>query len=449
METGTGRQPDAASGAGDALLGRVLAGLLEASHQAAPWEVSALVGDAGRALGLGEARVFLADVQQVLLVPMPGPEQPVAGESPGQPPPTSPGPPPEAGRPAAGSAGGDTGDPETGLDVDTTLAGRAYRTETLLRAAGTPPVCWVPLIDGIERIGVLRVHPTGNDSALVEGRARALASLVTLILVSKSTFSDAIVRTTRTRPMSLQAELLWAFVPPRTIGTRSVTSSAVLEPAYEVAGDAFDHSLAGDVLHVILVDAMGHDLASGGASAVALAACRSTRRTGGSLADIATAIDEALNEWIPDRLLTTVLTDLDTGTGRLSWVNCGHPPPLLIRSGAVVPGALERRPHPPLGIGRHLGRHPGRHLGPPEVHRVRLEPGDRVLLHTDGVTEARSVTGDLFGEHRLLDHIVRLANTDQSAPEALRRLMHALLVHQDHRLRDDATAVLIDWHPPQ
>lgn len=50
----------------------------------------------------------------------------------------------------------------------------------------------------------------------------------------------------RTRSMGLQTELLWAFMPPRTIGTAAVISSAVLEPAYDVGGDAYDHSPAGD-----------------------------------------------------------------------------------------------------------------------------------------------------------------------------------------------------------
>ncbi|WP_405009540.1 PP2C family protein-serine/threonine phosphatase [Kitasatospora sp. NBC_01539] len=395
-------------GRGDGLLGAVLATALEASHQAAPQDLPGLVAAWGRALGLTGAEVFLADLQQRLLVPLPAPELRVPAEA---------------------------------MDVDGTLAGRAYRTEHTRIAPGPPPAAWIPLIDGIERIGVLRVGftgPAGAPAGVLMERARALASLVTLILVSKGTFGDVIVRTVRTRPMTLQAELLWAFVPPRTIGTRHVTSSAVLEPAYDVAGDAFDHSLAGDTLHLAVVDAMGHDLASGGASAAALAACRSTRRADGSLADIAEAIDTTLARWIPDRLLTAVLADLDTATGRLTWVNCGHPPPLLIREGRVVPAALERAAHLPLGIGEHR-RAP--------VHRARLQPGDRVLIHTDGVTEARSAGGDLFGEQRLVDSIVRTTAAGDPAPEALRRLVHALLTHRDHRLRDDATVLLVEWHP--
>jgi serine phosphatase RsbU (regulator of sigma subunit) len=104
-----------------------------------------------------------------------------------------------------------------------------------------------------------------------------------------------------------------------------------------------------------------------------------------------------------------------------------------------VPGALEREAHLPLGLATDQQ--------PVPVHQARLQPGDRVLVHTDGVTEARSTGGDLFGEQRLIDSVVRAAATGESAPEVLRRLMRALLAHRDHALRDDATVMLIEWHP--
>ncbi|MFH8387776.1 PP2C family protein-serine/threonine phosphatase [Kitasatospora sp. NPDC018058] len=261
-----------------------------------------------------------------------------------------------------------------------------------------------------------------------------------MILATKQIYSDVLAQTMRTQAMTLQAELLWAFVPPRTIGTSSVTSTAVLEPAYEIGGDAFDHSVDGTRLHLTLLDAMGHDLASGGCSAVALAACRSTRRAGGGLADITERIDRALARWIPERLLTCVIADLDTATGRFDWINCGHPPPLLIRDRHVLPGALQRAAHLPLGV-------TGYAAPPPQVHTVHLQPGDRVLMFTDGVTEARSASGELFGENRLTDTVVRSMTDGLPAPEALRRLIQQILLHQDQRLRDDATILLAEWHP--
>lgn len=399
-------------------LGTVLADVVAAAHRLAPGEIPALVQDTAVRLGLSQASVYIADLQQRELVALPTPAQVQILVR---------------GLPAGLEA----------LPVDASLAGHAYRTETLQVAAGggdpSGALGWLPLVDGIGRLGVLRVAAPELDGPLLE-RCQTLAGLTAMILASKQYTSDVLAQTARSRPMSLQAELLWAFVPPRTIGTAAVTSSAVLEPAYEVGGDAFDHSLAGTRLHLALLDAMGHDLASGGCSAVALAACRSTRRAGGGLVDIAEQIDQTLARWIPERLLTCVLANLDTANGRLDWVNCGHPAPLLIRGRRIVTGALERTPHPPLGINS-----PG--LPAPQTHTARLQPGDRVLMFTDGVTEARSPTGDLFGEERLAETVVRAMADGLPAPEALRRLIQQITLHQDQRLRDDATIVLAEWHP--
>jgi serine phosphatase RsbU (regulator of sigma subunit) len=241
--------------------------------------------------------------------------------------------------------------------------------------------------------------------------------------------------------MSTAAELVWAFLPPRTVGTAEVTSSAVLEPAYEVGGDAFDHTLMGHHLHLAVVDAMGHDLASGLAAAVALAGCRAARRAGADLGEIVKTVDEALVEWVPDRHATAVFADLDVRSGQFTWANCGHPPPRLIRARRVVTGALEGEAELPVGLGAAYG---GR---PRSVHSTRLEPGDRVLIHTDGAIDCRAEGGDAFGEERLTEYVVHATAAGDPAPEVLRRLVCAVLAHRHGRLDDDATFLLAEWHP--
>jgi serine phosphatase RsbU (regulator of sigma subunit) len=77
----------------------------------------------------------------------------------------------------------------------------------------------------------------------------------------------------------------------------------------------------------------------------------------------------------------------------------------------------------------------------------RLEPGDRILLYTDGVTEARAADGTLFGTERLADFIIRHSSTGLPAPETMRRLNRAILEYQHGRLRDDATVILVEWQP--
>ncbi|MCZ4607790.1 SpoIIE family protein phosphatase [Streptomyces sp. Lzd4kr] len=95
-------------------------------------------------------------------------------------------------------------------------------------------------------------------------------------------------------------------------------------------------------------------------------------------------------------------------------------------------------PLPPLGLGLDTS-------GPPTEHHTRLQPGDRILLYSDGVIEARTTKGTLFGEQRLGDTVIRSMTSGDNAPETLRRLVQN--IHHDHQLRDDATLLLAHWHP--
>ena len=74
-----------------------------------------------------------------------------------------------------------------------------------------------------------------------------------------------------------------------------------------------------------------------------------------------------------------------------------------------------------------------------------MEPGDRLLLHTDGVTEARAAAGEMFGLSRLADLAERHIGSGLPAVETLRRLSHAVTEHQGGQHQDDATLILVEW----
>ncbi|WP_327351115.1 PP2C family protein-serine/threonine phosphatase [Streptomyces sp. NBC_01304] len=378
---------------------------LLASGQVAAQDLATIVALTADAFGLAQARVYLADIQQRQLMPL--------------------------------SA------PATALTIDDSPGGWAYRTQKLQVQEGAREItAWLPLIDGAERLGVLAVRTPALDPVFMQ-RSRALAALLAPLITSKRAYKDSVVQRTRTEPMGLPAEMLRALLPPRTIGTQKIVSTAVMEPAYEIGGDAYDHALTQSTLHAAVVDAMGHDLASGLTATVTLAACRNARRTGSELSELATAVDRALFTWLPDQFATAVLAQLDLATGSLRWINCGHPPPLLLRGQRLVPQAMEREPDVPMGLPALLTD------APRQVHQIALEPGDRVLLHTDGITEARLEDGEEFGAHRFAEAVIHAASTGEPAPETLRRLIHSILDASGNQLRDDATILLLEWNPPQ
>ena len=402
----------------DAITGTVLADLLSRSHLLPPDNVARAVSEAAKPLGVTSARIYLADVQQRRLV-----EMPLGTES---------------------------------LGIDSTIGGDAYRKVRTNQGRADDVSgghrLWIPLVDGTERLGVFEL--TVADASLgMLARYESLASLVSLLIASKSIYSDTYARIRRHRDMALQAELVWAFLAPRTFATERVLVSATLEPAYEVGGDAFDYSLLGDTLHLSVFDAVGHNLTAGLLASVAMASCRSTRRSEGSLTDIVQRADHAIGrQFGKGRFVTAMLCDLNVATGDFSWISCGHPPPLLIRGNRVVK-ELDIRPELPLGLsGLASLPRPPRYRPPPSdaggpVHTERLEPGDRLLLYTDGVIEGRAADGSRFGADRLAEFIIRHGPATMPAPEALRRLTRAVIDFQHGRLADDATIVLVEWIP--
>ncbi|GIJ49314.1 phosphatase [Virgisporangium aliadipatigenens] len=321
------------------------------------------------------------------------------------------------------------------LDVATTEAGRAFMHTEVVRVR--PGRLWMPLLDGAERLGVLRVDADRHavaDPRFAE-QLDLFAALVGHLLVGKLPYGDGLSSVRRTRPMSPAAELLWHLLPPLTYACERFAVAAVLEPCYEVGGDGFDYAVGGDGTFLTVLDTTGHGLPAGLGTAVALAAMRSARRDGRRLEELPATVDAALLEQFTDMRFTTgVLAELDLDTGLLRYINAGHPPPLVLRGASVV-GRLDGGRRLPLGLD-----------SPPAVPaEMMLEPGDRLLCFTDGVTEARDRTGAHFGEERLAELAERHAAEGLPAPETLRRLSHAVLDHLDGPPTDDATMLLVEW----
>lgn len=391
----------------DALASTLLSGLLYRLHLCTPSDLAAVAVEQARVLGVDELVLYLLDYEQTHLVPVPSPYT----------------------------------DERAALAIDGTIGGRAFATTSLLHVdSGEPvrPALWVPLVDGTDRLGVMELVFYRGYGELPEELVELCeryAHLVAQAVVTKEHYGDVFEYVRRRRPMSVAGELQWKLLPPLTFATERLVLTAFLEPAYEVGGDSFDYALNGEVLHLAIIDAMGHGLAAAGLAAFALSAYRQARRDRKELEECVRAVDAAVAEQFGgEQFATAVVAELDVETGTLQWVNAGHPPPLLLRDGRLVK-QLDAPPTTPLGLIGDL---------PLTVARESLEPSDRVLLFTDGLPEARLPDGEFLTVERLADFIQR-QGVGHPPPETLRRLRRTIMEHQGGRLQDDATALLVEW----
>lgn len=328
-----------------------------------------------------------------------------------------------------------SGDGLESVDIDGTLAGRVYRRAE--PAQGETGHWWFPLGDGSQRLGVLAFTCDAEpERTLTDGRR--LAALAGLLLISRSSYCDSIEKCRRRRDITIAAELRWALMPPRDMTSRQVTLAGVLEPAYEIAGDSFDYALDQGRLSVGVFDAMGHGLTASRLANLAITSYRHSRRTGLDLANTYRAMDRIIADAFGEaNFVTGHFAQLDTTNGALTVVNAGHPRPLLIREGTAH--TLTFRPATPVGTS----------LTDAEVGTLQLQPGDSILMHSDGVTEARAAGGDVFGTERLGDLAVRAVAAGETTAETVRRLIRSVIEHRGLDLEDDATLLMYTWHPAQ
>jgi hypothetical protein len=320
--------------------------------------------------------------------------------------------------------------------VDGSLAGRAYqRSEVVVSDVddGDGRTVWAPILDGVARMGVLCAR-LGNVDGVALGRARQLAGAVSSLLVAKSFYGDGLVRSSYARMPALAASMRMATLPPLAFEVGPISLGAVLEPAYEIAGDTFDYAIDRDVLHVAIFDAMGHGLRASRLATLAVSAYRWARREQRPLPEIYRAIDEVVAiEEGPDSFVTAQLATIHLGSGAIECVNAGHPSPLLLRDAKV--SELTFATCLPIGLGHGEG----------ELATASLQPDDTVIFMSDGTIEARSAAGEQFGIDRLGEHLLRAGATGLTPSETMRRAAHLLLEHHGGHLEDDATLVSVTW----
>ena len=323
--------------------------------------------------------------------------------------------------------------------VATTIAGRAFTDEEVVVAPREDGVrVWAPVLEGSDRTGVVAATLRSDDAETLQAIAD-LGLLAGYLIAAQARCTDLYNLYRRQRSMSLEASMQWDLLPPLVLRTSTVSVAGLVEPAYDVGGDCFDYADNGPMFDLAIMDAMGHGLHSAVLANLAMGSYRHGRREGHPLPQMHNTLGATLAaEYDDASFVTGILARIDVASGELTWTNAGHPRPLLVRGGKVVRELKAPATSAPWGIG------PGRAI----VGTERLEPGDSVLLYTDGVVEARTPTGEEFGFERLVDLTQNHASDLVRPQEIVRRLVGQVLEHQATELRDDATVVLVRWEGP-
>jgi serine phosphatase RsbU (regulator of sigma subunit) len=319
----------------------------------------------------------------------------------------------------------------TVMPFDGGIHEQALRTQAVqVRAGPRGWLVWAPVTERGEAIGLLELTLPGEPDARALAEIGQTAHLLSFVVIANRRHTDLFEWGQRTTPFNLSAEIQRRLLPGAfTCEAGAFTLSGWLEPAATVGGDTFDYSLDREVLHFSVTDAMGHGVASSLTATLGVGSLRNSRRRGHGLTEQAGAANAAVAEHAGDTstFMTAVLGRVDLPTGVCQLVNAGHVPPLLVRGGEAEALRLPR--NFPLGMLADSAYRAG---------EIALQPGDRLVVLTDGMLEREAATLDLNVELR------RLAELHPR--EAARALADAVLYVAGPTLADDATLMIVDWY---
>lgn len=227
---------------------------------------------------------------------------------------------------------------------------------------------------------------------------------------------------------------------PRRLGPLQISSAYLAaEKEARIGGDLYAVARTGDRTRVLIGDVRGKGLAAVGEAAALMGAFQEAAHHHTTLPALADALDRSLCRYltqfpgadseVQEHFITALVLEIPDHAPVARVTPCGHPPPLLISRGQVT--SVPSSPAPPLGLC-------GLEQGIRTSHTFAFEPGDTLLLYTDGLVEARDNGGVFYPLER------RLTRWPRCGPDALvEHVRQDLLAHAGGALLDDAAILAL------
>ncbi|MCX5381600.1 PP2C family protein-serine/threonine phosphatase [Streptomyces sp. NBC_00091] len=287
------------------------------------------------------------------------------------------------------------------------------------------------------------------------GGQQVYTNFLALFLVSVAGFMTSRAARTRRenelnqvrRIATAAQEVLLRPVPDRLGPVRAASMYLAAETGAQIGGDLYDAVQTRYGVRMIVGDVRGKGLPAVRAAAVVLGAFRESVHYEDDLVEVVNHCGEALrrdalvagagtaggDDALLEGFVTALVAQIPDGP-HVEVINRGHPPPLLLHDGTVRT-LMPTVPLPPLGLEEFISGPHGR------TDSYPFAPGDRLLLHTDGVIEARDRGKAFFDLPGAM-----MAMRDHSRGAFLEGLRQALLRHTQSRLADDVAIILVDRH---
>src|SRR5687767_14909383 len=301
---------------------------------------------------------------------------------------------------------------------------------------GVRAVLAVPLGVSEKVFGIIYADSPIAEGRFTEDHLKVLTTLasVAAIRVENARLVEARLERERLeRELALASEIQQRFQPTAPPHINGYELQGISFPCYEIGGDYYDFIEREDGRLVI---ALGDVSGKGTAAALLMSSLHAAIHAQSASHDSLVATISAVNRYLADnipanRFVTLFYAELDPDSGSMAFLNAGHNPPLIVHAAGTVEqlasGGL------PLGIKPDAEYREG---------RTQLQPGDVLVIYSDGVTEAVSPSGEEFGPTRLYEVVSR--NVDASAAGIRDRIESSLTKFaQGTSAADDITLVIV------